>query len=306
MKNNLSDYKVAVLIPCYNEELTIRKVVLDFKKELPQGIVYVYDNNSTDKTAKVAVEAGAIVRKESNQGKGFVVRRMFSDIDADIYVMVDGDDTYDASKAKFLINQMINQKLDMVNGARQTEIKESYRFGHKFGNYFLTSLISYFFGNKFIDILSGYKLFSKRYIKSFPSFSKGFEIETELTVHALQLLMPVGEFVTDYKDRPANSESKLRTYYDGFRILKCISFLVKEEKPFQFFGIISLFLAFCSLGFFYPVLIEYLGTGKVPRLPTVVLSSVLMLLSFLNLFSGIILDMQARTRKEFKRLMYLR
>lgn len=297
--------ELAVLIPCYNEEASIASVVTHFKAELPHAKIYVYDNNSTDLTVSKAKAAGAIVRHETRQGKGHVVRRMFSDIEADVYVMVDGDDTYDASAAKAMVAKLIDEQLDLVNGSRQSKVQESFRFGHRFGNYFLTGLIASFFGNRFSDVLSGYKVFSRRFVKSFPVFSEGFEIETELTVHALQLRMPVSEVETQYKERPENSESKLRTFSDGFRILKCISYLFKEEKPLPFFGGLGFLFALTSLGIFYPVLIEYLETSQVPRFPTAILSSALMLVSFLCFFCGVILDTQAKARKELKYLFYL-
>jgi len=234
-----STLRQAVLIPCYNEEATIATVVRDFKKALPCSIVYVYDNNSTDRTVETARKAGAVVRRESLQGKGNVVRRMFADVEADVYVLVDGDDTYNAASAPLLIQEMVDGCYDMVNAARRTERERAYPRGHKFGNAMLTGLVSFIFGNRFKDILSGYRIFSRRFVKSFPALSTGFEIETELTVHALELRMPVTETPTPYKERPEGSFSKLSTFRDGFRILKTITILVKEEKPLHFFAVVK-------------------------------------------------------------------
>ena len=298
--------KVAVLVPCHNEEATIGAVVRDFRAYLPEAIVYVYNNNSTDKTVEVALEVGAVVREESFPGKGNVVRRMFSDIEADIYVLVDGDDTYHAASSPKLIQHLIDKNLDMVNGARITEIAEAYRFGHQFGNWLLTTLVATIFGNQFRDMLSGYRIFSKRFTKSFPALSTGFEIETELTVHALELRMPVDEIDTPYKERPEGSVSKLSTYKDGFRILKTIALLVKEERPFQFFSGIALALLFTSLIAGWPVISEYIDTGLVPRLPTAILASGLMILSFASFVCGLILDTVTLGRREMKRMSYLR
>ncbi len=296
---------IAVLVPCYNEEAAIGRVVADFKAALPQAEIYVYDNNSRDRTADVAAAAGAIVRREPLQGKGNVVRRMFADIDADAYVLVDGDDTYHAPSAPALVAKLFDEQLDMVNAARKTEIEAAYRPGHRFGNVVLTTLVTAIFGHRTEDMLSGYRVFSRRFAKSFPSLSAGFEIETELTVHALELRMPLAEVVTPYKDRPVGSVSKLSTFRDGFRILWLIGKLVKEERPVQFFGIGALFLAILSLVIVKPVFVTYLQTGLVPRLPTAVLATGLMLLAFLSLVCGLILDTVTRGRREMKRLAYL-
>ena len=304
MESN-KDLSIAVLIPCYNEEVAIAKVVKDFKAELPQANIYVYDNNSTDDTVAKAKSAGAIVRREKIQGKGNVVRRMFADVEADIYVLVDGDDTYDASSIKQMITLLEDEKLDMVNGARVTDIKEAYRFGHRFGNRLLTKLVQMLFGNEIEDMLSGYRVFSRRFVKSFPALSTGFEIETELTVHALELKMPIAEVKTPYKNRPQGSVSKLHTYRDGFRILKSILTLLKEERPLLFFSTLFIFLFFLSVGLAWPIFIEYLKTGLVPRLPTAVLSTGIMILAFLSLFSGLILDTVTHGRWEIKRMRYL-
>ena len=297
--------RVAVLIPCYNEEVAIPKVVADFRAVLPGATIYVYDNNSKDGTAAAARAAGAVVRTELLQGKGNVIRRMFADIEADAYVMVDGDDTYDASSAPAMVRLMVENRLDMVNGARVTEIEAAYRRGHRFGNAVLTGIVRLIFGNRVSDMLSGYRVFSRRFVKSFPALAAGFETETEFTIHALELKMPVGEVVTTYKDRPAGSTSKLRTYSDGLRILRTIVVLVKEERPLQFFSLSGLVLLLLAFGLAVPVVADYLRTGLVPRLPTAVLATGLVLLSFLSFTCGLILDSVTRGRKELKRMAYL-
>lgn len=302
----LTGLEIAVLIPCYNEEASIAAVVRDFRSALPGAAIYVYDNNSKDRTVELAREAGAIVRTEPLQGKGNVVRRMFADIEADVYVLVDGDDTYHAPSAPALVAKLVDQQLDMVNGARVTDIAAAYRPGHRFGNMMLTGIVAKIFGNRVADMLSGYRVFSRRFVKSFPALSGGFEIETELTVHALELRMPMSDVTTPYKDRPPGSASKLRTYYDGFRILKLIMVLVKEERPLQFFSAIAGVLAFLSIVLAWPVVATYMQTGLVPRLPTAVLSTGLMLLGFLSLTCGLILETVTRGRREIKRMQYLR
>lgn len=298
-------HNVAVLIPCYNEEATIAKVVEDFRQALPRARIYVYDNNSRDKTIDVARAAGAIVRTEPFQGKGNVVRRMFADIEADIYVLVDGDATYDAASAPLMIQCLVDNQLDMVNGARVTAIREAYRPGHRFGNWLLTGIVRWIFGDRFKDMLSGYRVFSRRYVKSFPSLANGFEIETELTVHALHLRMPTAEIATPYKDRPEGSTSKLSTFKDGFRILWMIVKLMKNEKPIPFFTVIAGLFACGSVLLMLPILAEFLSTGLVPRLPTAVLSMSMMILGFLSLACGLILDTVTRGRCEIKRMRYL-
>lgn len=303
--SKLEGFEIAVLVPCYNEEATIEAVVKGFKKALPSATVFVYDNASTDKTSQVAKAAGAVVRYESHPGKGNVVRRMFADIDADIYVMVDGDDTYDAAAAPLLVNELIESHLDMVNGSRIATSVEAYRRGHKFGNKLLTGLVAAIFGNRFQDMLSGYRVFSRRYVKSFPALAAGFEIETELTVHALELRMPVKEVSTTYKERPEGSVSKLKTYSDGFRILRTIMTLVKEERPMQFFSLIFALLASLSVLISIPIIIEYFNTGLVPRFPTAILATGIMLLSFLSLVCGLILDTVTHGRREARRIAYL-
>jgi len=296
---------IAVLIPCYNEEAAIASVINAFRNALPTASVYVYDNNSSDRTVAVAREAGAIVRSEPLQGKGNVVRRMFADIEADVFVMADGDNTYDAAAAPMLVQKLLDENLDLVNGKRVHEDTEAYRPGHQFGNTLLTSLVAMIFGKRFDDMLSGYKVFSRRFTKSFPSLSGGFEIETELTVHALELRMPVAEIETSYGARPEGSESKLSTYADGYKILKMIAVLIKEERPLQFFSALFGFFALCSVLLSIPVIGTYMETGLVPRLPTAVLATGLMLLGFLCLACGLILDTVTRGRKELKRLQYL-
>ena len=305
MNLSLSECRIAVLVPCYNEEVTIGRVVCDFQAAIPNAVIYVYDNNSSDRTREAAGEAGAVVRLEGYQGKGNVVRRMFADIEADIYVLVDGDDTYSAASVTAMIKRLIAEQLDMVVGARVMAEKTAYRTGHRFGNAMLTGLVRSIFGRSFSDVLSGYRVFSRRYVKSFPALAGGFETETELTVHALELRMPVAEIPTPYRSRPENSTSKLNTYRDGFRILSTIIRLYKTERPLAFFSIASVLLATLSILLAYPLLVTYLDTGLVPRFPTAILSTGLMLLAFLSLSCGLILDTVTRGRLELKRLVYL-
>jgi glycosyltransferase involved in cell wall biosynthesis len=297
--------RTAVLIPCYNEETAISRTVAEFRAALPDATIYVYDNNSRDRTKEVARQAGAIVRTEPLQGKGNVVRRMFADIEADIYILVDGDATYDAASAPAMVHALCEGSLDMVNGARVTDIAKAYRTGHRFGNWLLTSMVSWIFGSRFSDMLSGYRVLSRRYVKSFPALSAGFETETELTVHALELRMPIVEIATPYKDRPEGSVSKLSTFKDGFRILWTIIVLVKEERPMQFFSLLACFFAVISTALIVPILVRFFETGLVPRLPTAVLSMGLMILAFLSLTCGLILDTVTRGRREMKRMQYL-
>jgi len=296
---------IAVLIPCYNEEAAIAKVVNDFRRALPQAAIFVYDNNSRDRTIEVAKAAGAVTRSEPLQGKGNVVRRMFADIEADIYVLVDGDATYDADSAPKMIKALLDGPLDMVNGARVTDIQKAYRPGHRFGNWLLTGMVAWIFGNRISDMFSAYRVMSRRYVKSFPALSAGFETETELTVHALELRMPILEIATPYKDRPPGSVSKLSTFRDGFRILWTILVLVKEERPMQFFSLLALLLALVSTALIAPIVVEYIHTGLVPRLPTAVLSMGLMIVGFLSLTCGLVLDTVTRGRREMKRMRYL-
>lgn len=297
--------RVAVLVPCFNEEAAVAKVVTGFRKALPTADIYVYDNNSEDRTAQIAREAGAEVRSEGRQGKGHVVRRMFADVDAEVYVLVDGDATYDASSAPRMIEKLVNEHLDMVVGLRVDQDVAAYRPGHRFGNRMLTGFLSSVFGQAFKDILSGYRVFSRRFVKSFPVLSDGFEVETELTVHALELSMPVAEVETPYYARPQGSVSKLNTYRDGFRILGTILKLYRSEKPLRFFTVIGMFLAVVSIGLAIPILITYLEEGIVPRLPTAVLSTGLMIVAVLSVSSGLVLDTVTRGRREIKHLAYL-
>lgn len=297
--------KIAVLLPCYNEGLVIETVIGRFRAMLPDAEIYVYDNNSGDNSASVARGAGAIVRTEGRQGKGFVVRRMFADVDADIYIMCDADETYDAEAAPELIKRLVNDGLDMVVGTRTDISGTAYRPAHRFGNWMLTSLVRAMFGDGFSDMLSGYRVFSRRFVKSFPPMSQGFEIETELTIHALQLGMPTGEMPTRFTDRVEGSESKLQTVSDGLRILWTITTLLKQERPFFLFGVAALTLFCLSLIFGYPVVTEYLRSGTVPRLPTAILATGTMIVAVLSLFSGLILDTVTRGRKEAKLLRYL-
>src|SRR5215472_8874797 len=297
--------RVAVLVPCFNEEAAVATVVADFRIALPSATIYVYDNNSRDRTAEVAREAGAEVRGERRQGKGHVVRRMFADIDADVYVLVDGDATYDAPSAPRMIEKLLAEHLDMVVGLRVDQEQAAYRRGHRTGNWMLTAFLSSVFGQAFKDILSGYRVFSRRFVKSFPVLSDGFEIETELSVHALELAMPVAEIETPYFARPEGSVSKLNTWRDGFRILGTILKLYRSEKPLRFFAIIGFFLALVSVGLAIPIIITYLEQGIVPRLPTAVLSTGLMIVAVLSVSSGLVLDTVTRGRREMKLLSYL-
>ncbi len=297
--------KLAVLIPCFNEEVAIGRVVADFRAALPRAIVFVYDNNSTDSTAATAATAGAVVREAGLQGKGHVIRRMFADVDADIYVLVDGDDTYDAAAAPKMVDMLTSRGLDMVNGARSTNIEAAYRRGHRLGNAMLTGIVSRIFGAHLNDMLSGYRVFSRRFVKSFPALATGFETETEFTIHALELRMPVGEVRTTYRDRPTGSVSKLRTYTDGFRILRTILILVKDERPLQFFSLCAGLLVLAGLALGLPLVLEFARTHLVPRLPTAILATGLMLLAMMALMCGLILDSVTRGRREMKQLAYL-
>ncbi len=300
-----SALKIAVLLPCYNEEGAIGETVRAFRAALPDAVIYVYDNNSADRTVAVARAEGAIVGTERMQGKGHVVRRMFADIEADIYVLADGDATYDASMAPRLIDMLLQERLDMVVGARKSEVEAAYRRGHRLGNAVLTGLLAQIFGRTFTDILSGYRIFSRRFVKSFPVLSTGFEIETEISVHALELRMPVGEVVTAYAARPEGSLSKLSTFRDGWRILKTIIKLSRIERPVSFFGLIGAALALVSVILAIPLVITYLQTGLVPRFPTAVLATGLVILAFICFFCGLILDTVVRGRLEVRRLAYL-
>jgi len=300
-----SSLRIAVLLPCYNEEAAVARTVAAFRAALPDAEIYVYDNNSTDLTREVAAKAGAIVRSERMQGKGHVVRRMFADVEADIYVMADGDATYDASAAPALVARLLDEQLDMVVGARKSEVEEAYRRGHALGNKVFTGLLSSLFGRSFSDIFSGYRVFSRRFAKSFPALSRGFETETEISVHALELAMPVAEIVTAYGARPEGSHSKLSTWGDGWRILKTILHLYRIERPVLFYGSFSLFLATLAIVLAVPLGITYFETGLVPRFPTAILVTGLMILAFISFFCGLILDTVVRGRREVRRLHYL-
>lgn len=297
--------RIAVLVPCHNEETAVAKVVADFRTALPTATVYVYDNASTDRTAELALAAGAVVRREPRKGKGNVVRRMFADVEADIYVLVDGDATYHAASAATMVDKLQFDLLDMVNGVRITQESVVSRAGHRLGNRILTGIVAMVFGNRIQDMLSGFRVLSRRFVKSFPALSTGFEIETELTVHALELRMPVDEVATPYESRPDGSNSKLSTIKDGIRILLSIVRLLKEERPLLFFGVIAAFCALLSLVLAYPLFVTYFATHLVPRFPTAFLSAAIMLLAFLSLCAGFILDTVTRGRLEMKRMRYL-
>jgi glycosyltransferase involved in cell wall biosynthesis len=296
---------IAILVPCYNEAATVGDVVQSFSRALPSATVYVYDNNSTDDTAKVAKAAGAVVRAETRQGKGYVVSRMFADIEADVYVMVDGDHTYDTDAAPLLINHLIENRLDFVNGLRRSDSKEAYRSGHRFGNWLLSSIVRGFFGRQFADMLSGYKVFSRRFVKSFPAVSRGFETETELAIHSLRLRMPCAELPTRYRPRSEGSHSKLNTYRDGVRILLFIARLIKDERPLMFFSTAGVMLLVVGLLLGAPLIVEFERTGLVPRLPTAILTVGTFIIGISSIFAGLMLDMMSRTRVEMKRIAYL-
>jgi len=297
--------RIAVLIPCYNEELTIANVVTGFRASLPDAVIHVYDNNSSDRTRIVAQAAGALLRSESLQGKGHVIRRMFADVEADVYVLVDGDDTYDPDAAPTMVRQLIENQLDMVTAVRLPAQQDAYRLGHRIGNRALSFLVRRVFGNRISDVLSGYRVFSRRFVKSFPALAVGFETETEFTIHALELKMPIGELATVYRGRSAGSRSKLHTVTDGLRILHTIMMLVKQERPLQSFGLTALALLIAALGLGLPVVLHFLHTGLVPRLPTALLATGLVLAAALSFVCGLVLEQVARGRKELKRLAYL-
>ncbi|HEX8532792.1 MAG TPA: glycosyltransferase family 2 protein [Allosphingosinicella sp.] len=300
-----SALRIAILLPCYNEEAAIAQTVAGFRAALPEAAVYVYDNNSSDRTRERAAAAGAIVRTERMQGKGNVVRRMFADIEADIYVMADGDSTYDPAAAPGLVQRLLDERLDMVVGARKSEVEEAYRRGHRLGNRLFTGLLSRLFGRSFSDIFSGYRVFSRRFVKSFPALSRGFETETEISVHALELAMPVGEVMTAYGARPEGSASKLSTYRDGWRIMKTILHLFRIERPVLFYGGFAAFLAALAVVLAVPLVVTYARTGLVPRFPTAILATGLMIVSVISFAVGLILDTVVRGRREVRRLHYL-
>ena len=297
--------RIAVLLPCFNEEAAISKVIAGFRKALPGAKIYVYDNNSRDRTVERARKAGAVVRTERMQGKGHVVRRMFADIDADVYVMADGDLTYDPKAAPAMVRQLLGDQLDMVVGTRQHDAKDAYRGGHVLGNRIFTGLLARLFGRSFSDIFSGYRVFSRRFAKSFPVLSEGFEIETEMSVHALELRMPVGEVETAYGARPEGSESKLSTYRDGWRILKTIATLYRVERPVLFYGSAGALLVVVAIILAVPLVLTYLDTGLVPRFPTAILVTGMIIVAVLCFFAGLILDTVTRGRREMRRLAYL-
>ncbi|MEE9905323.1 MAG: glycosyltransferase [Chlorobium sp.] len=300
--------KVALIVPCYNEEIAIAQVIRDFRNAMSGIAIFVFDNNSIDRTALVAKGENVQVISVSLRGKGNVVRRMFADVDADIYVMVDGDGTYDASSVTKMVDKLIDEHLDMVVGTRtapQDTAGSAYRRGHKFGNHILTQSVIKIFGGGYTDMLSGYRVFTKRYVKSFPALSKGFEIETELSIHALELRMPYGEIMTPYGARPEGSESKLSTYSDGLRILKTIFRLYVSERPLSFYSICAALMAAFSVIITIPVIGEFFTTGLVPRFPTIILSASVMVSALLSFFCGLILDNVTKGRHEMKRLAYL-
>jgi glycosyltransferase involved in cell wall biosynthesis len=296
---------IAILIPCYNEGGSIGRVVGEFRAALPQAAIYVFDNNSNDNTADAARNAGAQVFRETRQGKGFVVRRMFADVEADIYVLVDGDSTYDAPSVRTMIDMLVRDRLDIVVGSRRHQYDAAYRPGHRVGNRLFTGFVAAVFGSTFTDILSGYRVLSRRFVKSFPLMSRGFEIEMELTIHALELRLPVGEIETPYYARLEGSTSKLSTWTDGFRILRTMIGLYRAERPLAFFGGIAAALAVTAVGLAIPLMLTYLETGLVPRLPTAVLCTGLMLAAFLSIACGLVLDTVTRGRREMKLLAYL-
>ena len=301
----VADLRIAVLLPCYNEEAAISETVAGFRSALPGATVYVYDNNSRDRTVELAKAAGAVVRTERQQGKGHVVRRMFADVDADIYVMADGDLTYDPKAAPEMVRMLVEDELDMVVGTRQHEAKDAYRGGHVIGNRLFTRLLAGLFGRSFTDIFSGYRVFSRRFVKSFPVLSEGFEIETEMSVHALELRMPVDELETAYGARPEGSESKLSTYRDGWRILRTIGTLYRVERPVLFYGGMGALLLVAAILLAVPLVITYLDTGLVPRFPTAILVTGMAIVGVLSFFAGLILDTVTRGRREVRRLAYL-
>jgi glycosyltransferase involved in cell wall biosynthesis len=296
---------VAVLVPCFNEEAAIAEVVAGFRAALPEAAIYIYDNNSTDRTAELAGAAGAIVRREGRQGKGNVVRRMFADVDADVFVLVDGDATYDAASARALVGRLTEDRLDMVVAARIDREEAAFRAGHRLGNRLFSAFVALVFGATFTDILSGYRAFSRRFVKSFPVLSRGFEIEIELTVHALELELPVAEITTPYYARPQGSASKLNTWRDGFRILATLVNLYRTERPLAFFSAIGAALAATSVVLAIPIFATFLREGIVPRFPTAILSTGLMLLAFLFAIAGLILDTVTKGRREMKLIAYL-
>jgi glycosyltransferase involved in cell wall biosynthesis len=305
MLSSPTSLSIAVLIPCYNEELAVAEVIAGFRASLPDATMLVYDNNSSDHTRQIAGLAGAVVRNESLQGKGHVVRRMFADVEADIYVLVDGDNTYDPVAAPVMVRQLLENRLDMVTAVRLAAGEDAYRLGHRIGNRVLSFLVCRVFGNRVSDVLSGYRVFSRRFVKSFPALATGFETETEFTIHALELRMPIGEVVTQYRGRATGSRSKLHTISDGIRILRTIMKLIKQERPLQSFGLTGAALLAVGLALGLPVVLQFLHSGMVPRLPTALLATGLILASSLSCVCGLVLEQVARGRQELKRLAYL-
>ena len=295
--------KIAVLIPCYNEEKTVEKVVRDFKAVLPEAVIYVYDNNSSDRTVELAEKAGAVVRHEYMQGKGNVIRRMFREIDAEVYVMTDGDDTYPAEFAREMVDKVLEHQADMVVGDRlsSTYFTENKRPFHNFGNSLVRGTINRLFHTEIKDIMTGYRAFSYQFVKTFPVLSKGFEIETEMTIHAADKNMQVDNVIIEYRDRPEGSESKLNTYSDGAKVLMSIAKLYRNYKPMNFFGLLALVLAVMSIGFFIPVLMEYIATGLVPKFPTLIACGFAMMAAIQSVFAGLVLSAGAqRSSQEFE------
>lgn len=295
--------KIAVLIPCYNEEKTVEKVVRDFKAVLPEAVIYVYDNNSSDRTVELAEKAGAVVRHEYMQGKGNVIRRMFREIDAEVYVMTDGDDTYPAEFSREMVDKVLEHQADMVVGDRlsSTYFTENKRPFHNFGNSLVRGTINRLFHTEIKDIMTGYRAFSYQFVKTFPVLSKGFEIETEMTIHAADKNMQVDNVIIEYRDRPEGSESKLNTYSDGAKVLMSIAKLYRNYKPMNFFGLLALVLAVMSTGFFIPVLMEYIATGLVPKFPTLIACGFAMMAAIQSVFAGLVLSAGAqRSRQEFE------
>ena len=307
MEHRLPDQNlgIAVLIPCLNEEPAVEAVVRDFHRALPSATIYVYDNGSTDRTREVARDAGAIVRIEPQRGKGNVVRRMLADVDADLYVIVDGDGTYDAATAPEMIERLVENNLDMVVATRTDAPGETFRKGHKAANEGFATLIQTLFGHRLIDLFSGYRVLTRRFVKSFPGYSSGFEVETELAIHALSMKIPMEEIPAPFGHRAPGSESKLSTFGDGMRVLRVVFYFLKEVRPFLFFVTVAGILAVLSLIIAYPVFVTYAETGLVPRFPTAILASAIMLLAFLSFACGLILDSVAAGRWETKRRAYL-
>lgn len=305
ISNSASQPRIAVILPCFNEERAIAAVVSDFRAALPDAVVYVFDNNSSDATIAEATSAGAVIRSEARQGKGFVVRSAFAQVEADVFVMADGDGTYDAAMAPTLVDALVSQGLDMVVGTRRTVGEEAYRSGHQLGNRVFNALVAKSFGSKFTDVFSGYRVFSRSFVKSFPALARGFETESEMTIHAIQLGLPTAEISTDYGDRAEGTESKLRTYSDGFKILGYVARLLRYVRPFLLFGVIAAVLTVLSLALGLPVVYEFAQTGLVPRFPTAIAAASLLILSGISMVTAVILDVVSFSHLQQKRLAYL-